>query len=701
MKQLFQSLRTGALELAELPVPQARAGHLLIRTRRSVISLGTERMLLDFGRAGWIEKARQQPDRVRQVLEKIKTDGILPTVQAVQSKLDQPITLGYSQAGEVIAAGSGVEGFRAGDRVISNGPHGEIVSVPATLCALIPPGVDDDTAAFTVIAAIALQGVRLISPTLGESVAVMGLGLIGLLTCQILGAHGCRVLGFDPDEKKADHARRFGAEAYALTESLDAVGIAHAFSSGYGVDGVIITASTKSNDPIHMAPRMCRPRGRVILVGVVGLALSRDDFYRKEISFQVSCSYGPGRYQAPYEKKGLDYPIGFVRWTEQRNFEAVLQLMKEKKLVTESLVTARSPFGSALDAYENVSGGTDMLGIMLDYDAPVDTALKVVPLGVSQASGKAAAPVIGFIGAGSFASSTLIPAFRETGARLKIIASAGGMSGYHAGRKFGFEAVTTDHRALLDDSEINAVVIATQHDSHGALVMEALRAGKHVFVEKPLCIKREELEALDETYRSLAEKPLLMVGFNRRFAPLTVRLREILSGFREPGTFVMTVNAGSLPADHWTLDGEAGGGRLIGEGCHFIDLIRFCAGSPLAEVQSFPGGASAAPGTVSLFLRCTNGSQGFLHYLTAGHKSFPKERLEVICGGAVLVLDNFRSLAGFGVKGFSREKPMAQDKGHGGCARAFVEAVEKGLPSPIPFEELVEVTDATFRAAGL
>ncbi len=707
MKQVLQSLKTGEIEIADIPVPLTRPGHLLIEARKSLISIGTERMLLQFGRAGWIEKAMKQPDRVRQVLQKVKTDGVMPTYNAVRSKLDQPVALGYSHIGVVREVGECVEGFQAGDRVVSNGPHADVVCVPANLCAAVPENVDDETAVFTVVGAIALQGVRLIEPTLGESIAVMGLGLIGLLSVQILRANGCRVIGFDFDERKVALAHLFGAEAHALAEGFNPVETALSFTRGYGVDGVLVAASTASNEPIRQAPQMCRPRGRVVLLGVVGLNLARDDFFKKEISFRVSCSYGPGRYDPSYEKKGFDYPIGYVRWTEQRNFEAVLQLMADRRVVTKELISDRFDITEAHQAYEKVLSGGDALGIVLQYPASAQCIDHTVqfPREPSQARKSEGAVTVGFIGSGLFATSTLIPAFAAASVRLKSIASAGGVTAFHSGRRFGFESVTTDSQTILDDAEINTVVIATQHDTHGTLVINALKAGKHVFVEKPLCITREELTEIEAAWRdhALPSGHILTVGFNRRFAPNTIRLREILKNCSGPFSFIMTVNAGAIPREHWTQDLDFGGGRIIGEGCHFIDLLRYLAGSHIVSIETtFLGGTGDQPlssDTASISIRFSNGSIGTVHYFSQGHKSFPKERLEVFCDGKVMQLDNFRNLTLYGIPGGKGDRLMSQDKGHRGLVHAFVEAIKSGKESPTPFEELCEVTDFTFRAA--
>lgn len=708
MRQILQNLKNGDIELAEVPVPMVKAGHLLIRTVRTLISLGTERMLLEFGKAGWLDKARQQPDRVRQVWQKIRTDGLSPTVNAVFHKLDQPLALGYCQTGIVIEVGSGLDGWRPGDRVISNGNHAEVVCIPEHLCARIPDEVSDETAVFTVIASIALEGVRLVEPTLGACYAVLGLGLIGQLTVQLLKANGCRVIGFDFDPRKVDLARKYGAEAGNLAAGVDPVQAARHFSGGHGVDGVLITASTRSSEPVHQAPQMCRKRGKVVLVGVTGLDMARDDFYKKEITFQVSCSYGPGRYDPAYEKKGLDFPIGFVRWTEQRNFEAVLGLMRERKIRADDLISARVTFGEALTAYEQVLADPTALGIVLEYEGTVDPGKRAVALSSGPLVPSApAAPVAGFIGAGNFAGSTLIPAFRAAGVALRAIASSGGVSGTHLGRKNGFAISMTDHRLILRDPEINTVVITTPHDSHAGFVRECLTAGKHVFVEKPLCLNEADLESLIRLVSASAcsPAPLVMVGFNRRFAPLVQTMKTLLATIPAPKALTMTVNAGAIPAEHWTQDRETGGGRIIGEACHFIDLLRFLVAAPISRISSCflspaGGGGARVFDTAVMQLGFADGSVGSIQYLANGHKDFPKERLEVFADGRILQLDNFISLTGFGWPSFSREKLWSQDKGHQNCVRAFADAIMQGKAAPIPWTEIVEVTRATLAAAA-
>ena len=710
MKQILQSLKAGSSEVAEVPCPAVKRGQVLIRTSRTLVSAGTERRLVDFGKAGLINKARQQPDKVRMVLDKIKTDGLMPTIETVLSKLAQPLAMGYCNVGVVKEVGADVSGFAKGERVASNGKHAEVVTVPVNLCAKVPDAVSDDEAAFTVIGAIALQGIRLAQPTLGEAVVVTGLGLIGLMTVQLLRAHGCRVLGLDFDANKLALARQFGAEVVNLSAGEDPVVAAHTFARGRGVDAVIITASTSSNEPVHQAALMCRKRGRIVLVGVAGLELSRADFYGKELSFQVSCSYGPGRYDSNYEEKGRDYPVGFVRWTEQRNFEAVLDMMADGRLDAKPLISHRFAIDEAEKAYEVVAGAESSLGILLHYptveqkpeaelcNQTVRFVLQPQPLSRGERGGREA--VVAFVGAGNYATGVLIPAFKAGGARLKVVASSGGVSGVHAGRKFGFEETTTDTDSVFADPQVNMVVITTRHDSHARLVCQALRAGKHVFVEKPLALTLDELTEIEQGYGDLrllskdVGTPLLMVGFNRRFAPHVRKIHSLLEGVKGPKAFVMTVNTGAIPADHWTQDPAVGGGRIVGEACHFIDLLRFLAGVSITYHSSTRMEAATAD-TVTIQLGFADGSIGTIHYFANGNKSFPKEQLEVFAAGRVLQLDNFRKLRGYGWPGFWKMNLWSQDKGQKTCVAAFTDAIRKGRPAPIPFEELVEVSRVT------
>lgn len=705
MRQIVQHMGSGLTEVLEAPMPTAQAGALLIQTTCSLISAGTERMLVGFGKAGWIDKARQQPDKVKMVLEKIQTDGLVTTVEAVRSKLAQPLPLGYCNVGVVAQVGAGVEGFKVGDRVVSNGPHADVVRVPRNLCARIPDGVDDESASFVVLASIGLQGIRLAQPTLGEAFVVTGVGLIGLLTVQLLRAHGCRVLAIDFDDSKLALARQYGAEICNPGRGEDPVAAGMAFSRSQGVDGVIITASTQSNDPVKQAARMSRKRGRIVLVGVTGLELSRADFYEKELSFQVSCSYGPGRYDPNYEERGQDYPLGFVRWTEQRNFEAVLDMLASGQLEVKSLITHRIAFEEAQRAYQTLTDDKSALGIVLRYESPMaDRSARTVALGVPIRC-EAQRPVLGFVGAGNYASRMLIPAFKSAGAQFHTIVTSGGINGVVHGVRGGFAEASTDFSALLANDVVNTIVIVTRHDSHAGLVVQALQADKSVFVEKPLAIDHAQLAEVQEAYdmaHQAGPGPQLMVGFNRRFAPQVQKMKTLLASVTEPKSFIMTMNAGAIPASHWTQDALVGGGRIIGEACHFIDLMRFLAGSPIVSLQARRMGN--APGMevtedkASITLGFADGSFGTIMYLANGAASFPKERIEVFSSGRVLQLDNFRKLKGYGWPGFGKLNLWKQDKGHKACAEAFLRAVETGVPA-IPPEEIFEVARVTIEAA--
>jgi len=708
VKQILQNLKTGQTEVGNLPIPSKKDGQLLITTKCSLVSAGTERMLVEFGKAGWIEKARHQPDKVRMVLEKIKTDGLQPTIETVFNKLDQPLPLGYCNVGVVAALGKGVVGYGLGDRVVSNGHHAEVVSVPINLCARIPDCVSDEEAAFTVLGAIALQGIRLVQPTLGEGVVVTGLGLIGLITVQLLRANGCRVLGLDFDKAKLALAKKFGAEVVDLSEGQDPIKAAERFSRGRGVDAVIVTAATKSSEPIHQAALMCRKRGRVVLVGVTGLELSREDFFKKELTFQVSASYGPGRYDSNYEQKGQDYPVGFVRWTEQRNFEAVLDMMADRRLDVGPLISHRFDIDDAEQAYELVGANLPSMGILLNYPG-VEASLSARTISIIGATNQdkdvvRGASVVGFsfIGAGNYATSVLIPAFKNAGARMRCVASSAGVSGFHAARKFGFEQTTTDTNSLFSDKITNAVVVTTRHDSHSIFVLKALEFGKSVFVEKPLCLSLEELSVLELAIHNTRERsnnpPILMVGFNRRFAPQIQRMKQLLKGVTGPKSFIITVNAGAIAVDHWTQDLAIGGGRIVGEACHFIDILRYLSGCPIECWSNLEMHARSSD-TVTISLKFVDGSIGTIHYFANGSRSFPKERIEVFADGRVLQLDNFRKLTGFGWPGFKKMNLWRQDKGQKACVQAFVQAVAESAGAPIPIDEILEVSRISIEIA--
>lgn len=699
MKQILQNLSDGKTLLVEVPAPVAMPGHVIIRATKSLLSPGTERMLIDFGNAGLIQKARSQPDKVNMVLQKARVDGVAATYTAVKSKLDQPIPLGYCNVGRII---DGTDtGYKAGDRVVSNGAHAEIVRVPKNLVAKIPENVSDQSAVFTVLGAIALQGIRLVNPTLGETVVVIGLGTIGQLAVQILKANGCRVLGVDIDSTKCEIAQRFGAETVCLGKGGNLVTAAASFSRGRGVDAVIIAANSKSHDIISEAAEISRKRGRIVLVGVVGLNIRRADFYEKELTFQVSCSYGPGRYEDDYEVNGQDYPIPFVRWTQQRNFEAVLDLMSSGAINVAPLVSEKYSFDNALNAYKNLRKSA-ALGVILEY-AQKDTAVltsNIVKIAQSE-SISSKGNSISFVGSGNYASRVLIPAFKAAGAKFSTVVSSGGVSAVHHGTKAGFENAASTMEATIGD-ESNAVVIATRHNQHALQVELALKANKSVFVEKPLAVTLDEIETIEKTLSESSGK--LMVGYNRRFAPLVQKAKSLLDSKTGPKSFIFTMNAGFIPKNHWTQNPDVGGGRIIGEACHHIDLMRFLAGSKIEAYNvikaNSPSQSEFTDDIAIITLEFENGDIGSLHYFSNGGNIFPKERLEVFCQGGVLQLDNFRKLRGFGWAGFKKQWSWKQDKGQLNCAKAFMDCLESSTAFPIPEDEIFEVARISIKIAN-
>ena len=692
MKQIIQNLKTGETKLEEVPAPQVRTGHVLIRTSKTLVSLGTERMLVEFGKAGLIAKARQQPEKVKMVLDKIKSDGLLPTLETVFAKLEQPLPLGYCNMGRVIAVGAGVHEFQVGDRVVSNGQHAEFVCVPRNLVAHVPEGVSDEEAAFTVIGAIGLQGIRLLKPTFGETICVIGLGLIGLITAELLRANGCRVIGVDLDPDKLKLAAEKGIVTVNPGQGVDPVSFVEQYTGGVGADGVIITASAKTNDIISQAARMSRKRGRIILVGVIGLQLSRAEFYDKELSFQVSCSYGPGRYDEEYEQKGHDYPLAFVRWTEKRNFEAVLHAMAAGQLQVRPLISELVELHDYLQIYDNM-GNKRSIASILSY--PQDSE-PLATVSVGSQTLPAGKGVMGVIGAGNFTKMAMLPALKKAGATVKYIASAGGVSGTILAQKHGIAQSTTDYRQLLSDPEVELVLITTRHHQHAAMVRECLAAGKHVFVEKPLAIRPEELPELLTTYESSGRS--VTVGFNRRFSPHIQKMKA-LTDPAAPKNLVLTMNAGFIPPDSWVHDMEVGGGRIIGEACHYLDLAVFLSGSRIVSVCMNALGAHPAENTdnASILLRFENGDQAVVNYFANGHKSYSKERVELYSQGKTLVMDNFRTLKGFGYKGFSSLKTRL-DKGHFKQFELLTRRIQTGGEPLIPFAETLHVTQASFAA---
>jgi len=688
MNQVFQNLSNGELIIEDIPCPQIKDKMALIETNKSVISLGTERMLLKFGKAGYLNKAKQQPDKVKQVLEKLKNDGILETWHSISSKLSKQIPLGYCNAGKVIE--TNINNFSIGDRVVSNGNHAEIVSVPKNLIAKIPDNVDDETAAFTVLGAIALQGIRLLGPTLGETIIVQGLGLVGQLSVQILKANGCNVIGIDFDSSRCKLAEEFGANTIDLSIDIDPVDYINSVTKNIGADGVLVCTASDDDDIIHKATKMCRKRGRIILIGTAGLKLFRDDFFKKEILFQVSSSYGPGRYDSNYEIKGNDYPIGFVRWTEQRNFSAILQLMSEDKINVKPLITHQFPFKNIIKAYDLLEGKESSLGIVINYNSDKKLKPKNKIKLSSEKSFNKDNVTVGFIGAGNYAGSVLIPIFNSFKVNLKTIASINGVNSTLNGKKYGFQNVTTNINSLFDDEEIDAIVIATQHDTHADYAIKALEKGKHIFVEKPLALNHDELDLINSNFQKTESK--LMIGFNRRFSPFIKKMKQILlSHNSEQISMIFTVNAGSIPNDHWTQDMDIGGGRILGEACHFIDLASYLAGSEIIE-SSRTNMLSENNDTTTIQLKFKNGSIASIHYFSNGSRLIPKERIEVYFGGKAMTLDNYRKLNGFNINGLSKIKKIRQDKGQANCIKAFIDAIKNNSSSPIPFNEILNVS---------
>jgi predicted dehydrogenase len=694
MKQVVQEVQTGVTGVREIPAPVAGVGQLVVANVSSLISAGTERYVVDLARKSLLGKARERPDQVMRVLQKIRAEGLGTTIQQVRAKLDEPMPLGYSTAGLVLECGRGASEFKPGDRVATAGPHAGLVSIGKNLCARIPEGVSFEQAAYTSVATIGLEGVRLAKVTLGERVLVIGLGLIGQICIAILKAQGCRVFGLDVDPAKLELARQFGADAVAVGSPADAI---KAFGGGIGVDAVVITAATPSNAPIELAAEVTRPHGRIVLVGVVGLNLPRPPFFQKELEFTVSGSLGPGRWDPNYEEKGIDYPLGLVRWTAQRNMEAVLDLIAAGKLPVEKLTSHRFPIDRAAEAYDLITAQKEpFLGVLLEYPEEARTPIRRVELKAQPAVGKLG---ISMIGAGNFARLMLLPELERIGGfTLRGLGTAKGLSAQHTGTGKGFAFATTDAAELWKDAETNAVFIATRHDLHAELVIAALKAGKHVFVEKPLCLTVQELDQISATVRELgASCPILMVGFNRRFAPATATARSFLAG-AGPLSVSYRFSPGPIPPEHWTQDEEIGGGRIVGEACHAIDTCSALIGSPpvkvFAESVAREGGLQTTDDCVFITLRHADGSISSVSYQAGGDKGFPSERIEMFGGGRTVVIDAWDEISLWN-KGKAAKARGGKDKGHHAELEAFLGACKRGGAWPIPWEQLHGVTEAT------
>ncbi len=719
MRQILQNLRNGETLVVDAPVPTPQPGEALVKTAASLVSAGTERMLVSFAEKSLLGKVRSRPDLARQVLDKARREGVLTSLEAAFNKLDQPMPLGYSSAGTIVALGDGMDGFRTGMRVACAGGgyavHAEYVCVPRNLLVPLPDMVDFESAAFTTLGAIALHGYRLAQLQLGERVAVIGLGLLGLLAVGIARAAGCQVLGVDLDERRVALAQKMGAQA-VLRDQAEAAG--QSFSQGRGCDAVLICADTPSTDPVELAGALARDRAHVVAVGAVGLEIPRKIYYEKELTFVNSRSYGPGRYDPTYEEGGRDYPIGYVRWTEGRNLQAVVELMAGGQLDVKPLITHRFPLEQAPGAYELITGKTQepFLGVLLTYPA-AEQAHDMLQTAGALGAGldfpkidphkpvRPEAVRLGVLGAGNFASAVLLPALKDIDHLERVvIASASGLSAQNAAGRFGFVRAASDENEVIQDKQVNTLAILTRHHLHARQVCAALQAGKHVFCEKPLALNETELGEIQQALLAAAEggaAPLLMVGFNRRFAPFVQQMKHFLGGQHEPLVAHYRVNAGYIPLNHWVHDPEQGGGRLVGEACHFIDVLSFLAGALPVSVcaAALPDAGRYREDNFTLTFSFVNGSIGTITYVANGDKAFPKERLEAFCGGRVAVLDDFRSLdlVSGGRRKLLRAR-LRQDKGHHGEWEAFCATILAGGPPPIPYEHQFGVTRASFVA---
>lgn len=704
MKQVIQDLRSRQLKVADVPPPVAQRGRVLVRTAASLISAGTERMTVEMGKRSLFGKARERPDLVKQVIQKAQHEGVLNTITAVRARLGSVTALGYSASGTVIGVGEDVAEFRPGDRVACAGAsyasHAEVLSVPKNLCARLPENLDFESAAFSTLGAIALQGLRLARPTLGEAFVVIGLGLIGQLTVQFLRANGCQVFGVDPDGQKTKLARELGAD-YACAPDDDVQRRILAWSRGRGADGVLITAATSSNEPVTMAGEISRLKGRVVAVGLVGLDVPRDIYYHKELALNISMSYGPGRYDPEYEERGHDYPLAYVRWTEGRNLEAFLDLASDGRVNIAPLISHRFSVEDAEQAYQLITGEVTepYLGILLRYDPETKIETRIGIAGAETVAPTGPSVSVGLIGAGSYAKRYLLPNFKAAGARFQAVASASGVSAREVGEKYGFRYCVSGADEVLDDNEVNLVVIATRHDTHAEIARRALERGRNVFVEKPLALNDEGLGAVIEA--ATKSKGLLMVGFNRRFSPLVLAAREFFKEAQSPLSINYRVNAGRIPKGHWIQDQREGGGRIVGEVCHFIDLMQYLTGAVttrvFAEASAGRSEDIVSEDSVFITLRFANGSNGSIAYLAEGDKALEKERIEIFGDGKTFVLEDFRSATLHSGGKTKRIKLRRQDKGQTNEVREVCRIVLEGGPAPITFEDLSATTRATFK----
>ena len=682
MKKIVHNLKNGKTKIITSPIPALKSGHILIKSEYSIISLGTEKMLVDFGKANFLKKAKLQPDKLNKALDKIKTDGIIPTFNSIINKLNKPMPLGYSNAGIVHGIGANVKGFKIGDRVISNGPHSDYFNVPVNLCAKIPKNVSTKEASFTVLGSISLQSVRLLKPLIGETIYVFGMGVIGLIVAQILISNGCKVIAIDYKEERLIKSKHYGATTIKLDKNIDLKNFEEA-------DGVIIATNTKSNEPLDIATSISRKRGRIILVGDSGLNVNRTEFYKKELSFQVSRSYGPGRYDSLYEEDGIDYPIEYVRWTEKRNFETILNLLESNKLSFSSLISHQLNLDQAINFYENIDKN-ESLGVLIEYSKKNNDERVISNVNHKCKNTPNNKTNTGFIGAGNYCTALLLPAFKKTKTNLIGISSQNGINAAITSKKFNFKYCTSDNKKILEDKNINNVVITTQHDTHFELAKEAFLKNKNVFVEKPLCLTISDLDNLNAVItKENKNENFLTVGFNRRFSPLTKILKDRMALIKKPKMILITVNAGYIEDDHWTQKKLKGGGRLIGEGIHFIDIARFLCGVDIVNWKCSPGIGSSKD-TFSIILEFEDDSIANINYISNGSSLYPKEKITVFCDQKIAEINNFKRIEFFNWPNSRNKSLFIQNKGQNECVKTFIKTCEGNLKPPIPYDELYQ-----------
>ena len=691
MKQVVLSLESGVVKLVDTPRPALRDGCVLIKNEYSVVSPGTENMLIGFGRSNLIQKALSQPERFKEVLNKVRSTGLIPVVDAIKSKLDEPVSLGYSSAGRIIEVGNGVTNLKVGDKVASNGCHAEIVCVPANLTCKLHEDVDTKQGCYTVLSSIALQSLRLSEPTIGETFVVVGLGIVGLITAQLLEANGCRVIGVDISDESCRRAEKMGVRCVAM-QSIDSTARKiESINNGRGVDGVIIATNTSSSDPIELASLIGRVRSRVVLVGVAGMQLDRKQFFEKEISFRVSCSYGPGRYDSTYESEGIDYPIGYVRWTENRNFEAIAELLAKRKLDFSRLPAKEIDINEIAEAYEQIYNGSQGSLLMIRYGNTIEPNIDHIELSdYTPPSIRSGSTRFSVIGTGNYSTRVLIPSIKRNGVELDLLCTNDGKNSVHFGERFGFSAAVTDSSQVFSSGSSSAVVIATRHDSHAELVCRALNARKHVYVEKPLCLTLNQLDDIKSAWKENKDLTLF-VGYNRRYSPIIDKLGSLISNRRDPISIVYTCNAGSIGLDHWTRNPNVGGGRLLGEVCHFVDLVSFICKSPVATLKVFNNGATSVYDNYSIYVSLLDGSTATISYLANGAKRYPKEVIQLFSDKSVYVIDDFKSLTRYSDSKQKRFKFMSDHKGQIATMKRFAEYVLQGTPNIDDIQQIFDM----------